>query len=228
MCIISVPVESAKPMRRPGNRFNLLLKVLTSRPVSADNKKNPYRFMQQQPRLGQRVYVSAQAHVSGAVTLADDVSIWPMAVVRGDVNQITVGERCNIQDNAVLHVTHEGPDTPQGGPLFLAEDVTIGHGAVLHACTIGPRCLIGMGAIIMDRVELEADVMIAAGAVVTPGTRASAGTLWKGNPARMARELGGHEISMLRYSAEHYVRLKDLYLAQINAAAKPFNRDLSC
>jgi len=181
--------------------------------VNTKNKKNPYRFMQLQPQLGLRVFVSRQAHVSGAVTLADDVSIWPMAVLRGDVNRIIVGARCNIQDNAVLHVTHEGPDTPEGGPLSLAEDVTVGHGAILHACSIGPRCLIGMGAIIMDRVELEADVMIAAGAVITPGTRVASGTLWKGNPARLSRALSEHEIDMLQYSAAHYVRLKDLYLA---------------
>lgn len=198
------------------------MKVITSRPVTTHKKKNPYRFMQLQPQLGQRIFISPQAHVSGAVSLADDVSIWPMAVLRGDVNQITIGARCNIQDNAVLHVTHEGPDTPEGGPLILAEDVTVGHGAILHACSIGPRCLIGMGAIIMDRVVLEADVMIAAGAVVTPGTRVSGRTLWKGNPARLSRELSQREIDMLQYSAAHYVRLKDLYLAGSTAG------ELSC
>lgn len=174
--------------------------------------------MQLQPLLGQRVFISRQAHVSGAVTLADDVSIWPMAVLRGDVNQITIGARCNIQDNAVLHVTHEGPDTPDGRPLLLAQDITVGHGAILHACSIGPRCLIGMGAILMDRVELEADVMIAAGAVVTPGTHLPQGTLWKGNPARFSRVLNAHEIDMLEYSAAHYVRLKDLYLVRRTTA----------
>jgi carbonic anhydrase/acetyltransferase-like protein (isoleucine patch superfamily) len=145
-----------------------------------------------------------------------------MAVLRGDVNRISIGARCNIQDNAVLHVTHEGPDNPEGGPLMLAEDITVGHGAILHACTIGPRCLVGMGAIIMDRAILEADTMIAAGAVVTPGTRVTGGSLWKGNPARPARELSEREISMLKYSAEHYVRLKDLYLARSQSA------ELSC
>ncbi len=206
----------------PNSRFTCPPKVIPSPPVSDPEKKNPYRFMQLEPRFGARVLVSAKAHVSGSVSLADDVSIWPMAVLRGDVNHITIGARTNIQDNAVLHVTHEGPDTPEGGPLTLAEDITIGHGAILHACTIGPRCLVGMGAIIMDRVELEADVMIAAGAVVTPGTFLRRGTLWKGNPARLARELSEHEIQMLHYSAQHYVRLKDHYLAR----ARP--DDLSC
>jgi len=184
--------------------------------------------MELQPQLGQRVFISPQAYVFGAVTLADDVSIWPMAVVRGDVNQISIGARCNIQDTAVLHVTHEGPDTPEGGPLSLAEDITIGHGAILHACTIGPRCVIGMGAIVMDRVVVEADVMIAAGAVVTPGTRLVSGTLWKGNPARLARELSEHEIHMLRYSAEHYVRLKNLQLARLPAANSNADGQVRC
>ena len=166
-----------------------------------------------QPRFGERVLVSAQAHVSGSVVLGDDVSVWPMAVIRGDVNRIEVGARCNIQDGAILHVTHEGPYSPQGGPLILAEDITVGHGVILHACTIGHRCLIGMGAIVMDGVILEDDVMIAAGAVVTPGTVVTSRTLWKGNPARLARPLTEQQVTMLEYNAAHYVRLKDLYLA---------------
>lgn len=170
--------------------------------------------MQAQPRLGERVYVSTQAHVSGSVSLGDDVSIWPMAVIRGDVNRIEVGARCNIQDGAVLHVTHEGPYSPLGGPLLLAEDITVGHGVILHACTIGQHCLVGMGAIVMDGAVLEAEAMIAAGAVVTPGTKVPARTLWKGNPARLARPLTEQQVAMLHYSAEHYVRLKDLQLAK--------------
>jgi len=181
--------------------------------MKTDDYDRTYRFLLEQPRLGRRVFVSAQAHVSGSVTLADDVSIWPMAVLRGDVNHISVGARCNIQDGAILHVTHEGPYSPQGGPLTLAEDITIGHGVILHACTIGHRCLVGMGAIVMDEAVLEDDAMIAAGAVVTPGTVVPSRTLWKGNPARLARPLSDEQVKMLRYSAEHYVRLKDLQLA---------------
>jgi len=172
-----------------------------------------YRFLQEQPCFGKRVYVSAHASVSGSVVLGDDVSIWPMAVVRGDVNHIEIGQRCNIQDGAVLHVTHEGPYSPGGRPLILGNDITVGHGAILHACTIGHRCFVGMGAIVMDGAVLEADSMIAAGAVVTPGMIVPARTLWKGNPARLARPLNDEQAAMLRYSAENYVRLKDLYLA---------------
>jgi len=180
-----------------------------------------YRFMQQQPRFGQRVFVSAYASVSGSVVLGDDVSIWPMAVIRGDVNHIEIGRRCNIQDGAVLHVTHEGPYSPLGGALTLEDDITVGHGVILHACSIGHRCLVGMGAIVMDGAVLEDECMIAAGAVVTPGTVVASRTLWKGNPARMARPLTDEQVAMLGYSAEHYVRLKDLYLARDGAAPMP-------
>lgn len=175
--------------------------------------------MYRKPRFGARVYVASQAYVSGAVSLGDDVSVWPMAVLRGDVNAIEVGARCNIQDGSVLHVTHEGPYSPEGGALALGEDVTVGHGVILHACTIGHRCLVGMGAIVMDGAVLEDDCMIAAGAVVTPGTRVTSGTLWKGNPARLARPLSDEQVAMLEYSAHHYVRLKDHYLAEESSKA---------
>lgn len=170
--------------------------------------------MLEQPSIGNAVYIDEKAHVSGSVVLGDDVSVWPMAVIRGDVNHIQIGARSNIQDGAVLHVTHEGPWAPEGIPLILGEDITVGHGAILHGCTIGDRCLVGMGAIVMDGAELEPDSMIAAGAIVTPGTQVSSGTLWRGNPARQARELSSKEVSNQRYSALHYVRLKDLYLQQ--------------
>ena len=166
------------------------------------------------PQQRDRVFIHKSAHVSGAVTLGDDVSVWPMAVIRGDVNRISIGARCNIQDGAVLHVTHESSWAPDGIPLVLGEDITVGHGAILHACRVGDRCLVGMGAIVMDGAEMEADSMVAAGAVVTPGTRIPSGTLWKGNPARQARELKESEIRNLEYSARHYVRLKDRYLEQ--------------
>ena len=176
-------------------------------------QKNIYRFMLERPQLGKRVYIHSAASVSGAVTLGDDVSVWPMAVLRGDVNRIFVGARSNIQDGSILHVTHESVAQPEGRALVIGSDVTVGHGAILHACTIGDRCLIGMGAIVMDDVVLEAGALIAGGAVVTPGKVVRAGTLWRGNPARQARELSAKEIEYHAYSAAHYVRLKDLYLA---------------
>lgn len=179
--------------------------------MNPDNKSKIFRFMYEKPELGERVFIDPAARVSGAVSLGDDVSIWPMSVVRGDVNRIVIGARSNIQDGSVLHVTHESSWQPDGMPLVLGEDVTVGHAAVLHACTIGDRCLVGMGAVIMDGAVLEADSMVAGGAVVPPGKRIASGTLWRGNPARYARDLTGAEVGGLLYSARHYVRLKDLY-----------------
>ena len=176
--------------------------------------KNIFRFKDESPRLGARVHIDAHASVSGAVILADDVSVWPMAVVRGDVNRIRVGARSNIQDAAVLHVTHESAWQPDGLMLTMGEDVTVGHAAVLHACSIGNRCLVGMGAIVMDGAVLENDSIVAGGAVVPPGKVVRAGTLWRGNPARYVRDLSQGEVENLLYNARHYVRLKDLYLKQ--------------
>jgi carbonic anhydrase/acetyltransferase-like protein (isoleucine patch superfamily) len=182
--------------------------------MNTPGHSNVYRFMDETPQLGQRVFLHPTASVSGAVELGDDVSIWPMAVLRGDVNRITIGARSNIQDGSVLHVTHESEALPTGRPLVVGADVTVGHGVILHACTIGDRCLIGMGAIVMDGVVVGKDSLIAGGAVVTPGTAVPPGTLWRGNPARLARELSDKEIAYQAYSAAHYARLKDLYLAR--------------
>jgi carbonic anhydrase/acetyltransferase-like protein (isoleucine patch superfamily) len=182
--------------------------------MCSSENSNTYRFMRERPELGQRVFIHPTASVSGAVKLGDDVSIWPMCALRGDVNRMSIGARSNIQDGSVLHVTHESRSQPEGLPLLIGEDVTVGHGAILHACTVGDRCLIGMGAIVLDGAVVEPDSMVGAGAVVTPRTRVPSGTLWRGNPARQARTLSPEEIHYLLYSAEHYVRLKDLYLAE--------------
>ncbi|MCB1589172.1 MAG: gamma carbonic anhydrase family protein [Xanthomonadales bacterium] len=171
-------------------------------------------YQGQRPQLGQGCWIDPQATVIGDVVLGDEVSVWPQAVIRGDVNHIRIGARSNVQDAAVLHVTHDGPYTPGGRPLLIAEDVTIGHGAILHACTVGRACLIGMKAVILDGAVLEDECMIGAGAVVPPGKRVARGTLWLGNPARCARELRPEEIENLHYSAAHYVRLKNRYLVE--------------
>ncbi len=171
----------------------------------------PYRDIF--PKLGSAVYVDEASVVIGDVELGDDVSLWPGAVARGDVNRIRIGARSNVQDGAVLHVTHDGPYTPGGSPLIVGADVTIGHGAILHACTIGDTCLIGMHATVLDGARMSRHSMIAAGAVVSPGKVVGEGELWLGNPARMARRLTDMQIEQLHYSAQHYVRLKNEYLA---------------
>jgi len=164
------------------------------------------------PVLGARVFVDPAAVVIGRVSLGDDVSVWPMAVLRGDVNEIRVGDRTNIQDGAVLHVTHDGPYTPGGLPLVVGADVTVGHNVTLHACNIGDRCLIGMNACVMDGAVLEADILLGAASLVTPGQRLAARSLYRGSPCQRIRDLEPQELEMLHYSAGHYVRLKDRHL----------------
>lgn len=169
-------------------------------------------YLEHHPQLGARVYVDPAAVVIGRVVLGDDVSVWPTAVIRGDVERIEIGARTSIQDGAVLHVTHDGPYKPGGRGLFIGADVTVGHKVMLHACTIGNTCLIGMGAILLDDVVVEEHVMIGAGTLVPPRQTLQSGGLYVGSPARRARELTPRELEFLKYSAAHYVRLKDQYL----------------
>lgn len=176
---------------------------------------NPVRSWQgRHPVLGKRVYVDPAATVIGAVELGDDVSVWPGAVIRGDVNRIVIGARTNVQDGAIIHVTHDGPYTPGGAPCLIGRDVTIGHGAVVHACTLGDACLVGIHATILDGAIIETHAFVGAGALVAPGKRVGAGELWLGSPARCVRTLDARAIEQLDYSAAHYVRLKDAYLAR--------------
>mgnify|MGYP001594747234 CR=1 FL=1 len=164
------------------------------------------------PTLGPGAYVDEQACVIGDVHLGEDASVWPFATVRGDVNRIRIGARSNVQDNSVLHVTHDGPYTPGGADLLIGDDVTLGHGVILHACHIGNRVLVGMGSLLLDKVVVEDEVFIAAGSLVSPGKRLQSGWLYAGRPAKPVRELKPEEIANLSYSAAHYVRVKNRYL----------------
>ncbi|MBC7988521.1 MAG: gamma carbonic anhydrase family protein [Luteimonas sp.] len=176
------------------------------------NRIRPYRGVL--PTLGARTYIDAAATVIGDVVLGDDVSIWPMTVVRGDVNFIRIGARSNVQDGTVIHVSHDGPHAKLGGfATVIGEDVTIGHKAIIHACRIEDAALIGMGAVILDGAVVKKHGFVGAGALVAPGKVVGEGELWLGNPARLARRLSDAEIEALYYSAQHYVRLKDEYLA---------------
>lgn len=171
-------------------------------------------YLDHHPRLGQRVWVDPAATLIGDVVLDDDASLWPGTIVRGDVNHIRIGARTNIQDGTIVHVTHDGPYTrPDGFPTIIGDDVTIGHGAIIHACTIGNAVLIGMGATVLDGAMVMDHGFVGAGAVVPPGKKVLAGELWLGNPAKPVRHLTDKEIEQLYYSAKHYVRLKDEYLA---------------
>ena len=164
------------------------------------------------PTLAEGVYVDPAATLIGDVHLGRDVSIWPGAVVRGDMHHIHIGDRSNVQDNAVLHITHASGFNPDGFPLSIAEDVVIGHSAVLHGCTVESRVLIGIGAIINDGAVVHSDVIVGAGAVVPPGRILESGRVYAGNPAREKRPLNDNERKFLTYSPQNYIRLKNQYL----------------
>ncbi|MGB1311651.1 MAG: gamma carbonic anhydrase family protein [Leucothrix sp.] len=165
-------------------------------------------FCNHTPTIDTSAFVDDMAYVSGQTTIGADSSVWPMAVIRGDVNTITIGKRTNVQDGAVLHVTHDGPYTKSGGQsLKIGNDVTIGHKAVLHACAIGNRCLIGMNATILDGAVIEDNTMVGAASLVTPGKTLESGFLWMGSPVKKVRPLTAKEIEWLSYSASHYVTL---------------------
>jgi carbonic anhydrase/acetyltransferase-like protein (isoleucine patch superfamily) len=161
------------------------------------------------PTLGERVYIDPMAAVIGDVHLGDDCSVWPHTVIRGDMHRIRIGARCSIQDGSVLHITHAGPYEPDGFPLTLGDDVTVGHRAVLHGCTIGNRVLICIGAIVMDGVVVEDEVVIAAGSLVPPGKKLASGFLYVGSPAKQSRPLSENEKAFFTYGASNYSQLKE-------------------
>jgi carbonic anhydrase/acetyltransferase-like protein (isoleucine patch superfamily) len=164
------------------------------------------------PAVGANVFVHSSAQVIGDVIVGDDCSIWPNAVIRGDVNSIRIGNGTNIQDLVMCHVTHKSAHLPDGYTLTIGDHVTIGHSAILHGCSIGNDVLIGMGSIILDDVVIEDNVMVGAGSLVTSGKRLVSGYLYIGSPAKQVRALTPDEITGLRYSAEHYIRVKNNFL----------------
>lgn len=159
------------------------------------------------PQIADDVFIDETALVSGDVVIGKQSSVWPMAVIRGDVNSIVIGDRTNIQDGCILHVTHEGP-YGAGRALKIGNDVTVGHGAILHACTIEDGCLIGMSVTVLDGAIVHSQVIVGAGSLVPPNKELESGYLYLGNPVRRSRALTDKEKSYLQYSAEHYVRLK--------------------
>ncbi len=164
-----------------------------------------------QPEFAAGVYVDTTALVIGRVTIGADSSVWPMTVIRGDVNRIRIGARTNIQDGSVLHVSSPRPDLPDGWALEIGDDVTVGHKVVLHGCTIGDRCLIGIGAMVLDGAVVPPETQIGAGCLVPPGKVLEGGYLYLGSPARQARPLTNAERAGLGRIAAHYVELKDRY-----------------
>ena len=166
------------------------------------------------PKQGDRVMIDSSSVVIGDVRLGDDVSIWPLVAIRGDVNYVAIGARTNIQDGSVLHVTHKSSYNPEGNPLIVGEEVTVGHKVMLHGCTIGNRVLVGMGSILLDGVVVEDDVMIGAGSLVPQNKRLESGFLYLGSPVKQIRPLTEAEIEGLKHSANNYVKWKNDYLDQ--------------
>lgn len=165
------------------------------------------------PQIAAGVYIHPSACVIGDVILGDDASIWPGCVVRGDVNHIRIGTNTNVQDLSVLHTSHKSSWDPAGAPLIIGDNVTIGHKVILHGCTIEDECLIGMGSIVMDKAIVQKHVLLAAGSLVPAGKVLESGYLYMGSPAKKIRPLTQKELEHFLYSAKHYIKLKDNYLA---------------
>jgi len=164
------------------------------------------------PVLGTDVFIDPTALVIGDVHIGDQCSVWPMTVIRGDIHRIRIGERSSIQDGSVLHVTHAGPYNPNGYPLTLGSEVTVGHSVTLHGCNLGNRILVGMSTTIMDGAVVEDEVVIGAGSLVTEGKTLKSGWLYMGRPARAVRELTPAEKKYFKYTADRYVQLGERYI----------------
>ena len=166
-------------------------------------------FENHEPKIAPSAFVDESAVVTGDVVIGADSSVWPMCSVRGDIHSISIGERSNIQDGSILHVTHDSEFAPGGNALSIGDNVTVGHSAVVHACTVEDLVLVGMGSVILDGAVIKAGVIVGAGSLVPPGKVLESGYLWLGSPVRRARELTDREKAHLAYSAAHYVDLKN-------------------
>lgn len=173
--------------------------------------KNIQTFQNKTPQLEKSTYVHESATIIGEVFIGENSSIWPSTVIRGDVNFIRIGKNTNIQDLSMLHVNHKSSDDPDGSPLIIGDNVTIGHTVILHGCNIEDECLIGMGSIVMDKAVVQKQVLLAAGSLVPEGKVLESGNLYVGRPAKKVRALTQAEIAGLKASADNYVKLKNQY-----------------
>lgn len=169
-------------------------------------------FRGKQPKLGERVWVDDSAVIIGDVEIGDDSSVWPLVSIRGDMHQIRIGARSSIQDNSCLHITHASEFNPEGHPLTIGDDVTVGHMVMLHGCTIGNQVLVGMSSTILDGVVVEDNVVIGAGSLVPPGKKLESGYLYLGSPVKQVRPLTEAELNYFHYACQNYVKLKNEYL----------------
>lgn len=188
------------------------VKTYTKSSLMKNNTLRSYKGIT--PTIGNNSYVDESAVLIGDIVIGVDASVWPLVAGRGDVNKIRIGDRTNIQDGTILHVTRRSNHQPDGFPLIIGDDVTVGHQCMLHGCTLGNRILVGMGAIIMDGTVVEDDVFIGAGTVVPPNKVLRSGYLYVGNPMKEARLLKDKELEFLKQSANNYVVLKNEYLEE--------------
>ena len=165
------------------------------------------------PEIGDDTWVAPNATIVGDTVIGKGCSIWFNAVVRGDVNSIQIGKNSNVQDHCMLHVSHKNDAKPNGSPLIIGEDVTVGHHVTLHGCTIGNRVLVGINTVILDDVIIEDDVMIGAGSLVPPRKVLKSGYLYVGSPVQQVRPLTEKELAFLPYSARHYVKVQNNHKA---------------
>jgi carbonic anhydrase/acetyltransferase-like protein (isoleucine patch superfamily) len=171
--------------------------------------KNIRSFEDYTPLIDVTAFIDDSAVVTGNVIIGKDSSVWPCCSVRGDIHSIRIGERTNIQDGSVLHVTHDSEFAPGGGKLMVGNDITVGHNVVLHACTVEDLCLIGMGSVVLDGALVQSGAMVGAGSLVPPNKVLEGGYMWLGSPVKKVRELTEKEQAFLVYSAKHYVDLKN-------------------
>ena len=175
-----------------------------------------YEFLKKSPQFDDSVFVAPSADIIGDVVLGSDSSVWFNSTIRGDVNFIRIGDRTNIQDNASIHVMN------QTGPTHIGDDVTIGHNAMVHGCTIADRVLIGIHATILDEAVIPSDVIIAAGTLVPPKKVLESGYLYMGSPAKKARKLSDDEIASIKQSAQNYVKYQRTYRQVDTYEKNPF------
>jgi carbonic anhydrase/acetyltransferase-like protein (isoleucine patch superfamily) len=192
--------EPKEVCARPSHRDSPRLSVIVPAAAAASSSSSP-------STATSPAFVAPNATILGSVELGQGASVWYGAVLRGDVNAIRVGARTNLQDNVVVHVARHTSGSNPPRPTVIGADCTVGHGATLHACTIGDGCLIGMNATVLDGAVVESGSIVAAGALVPPGAVVKSGTVWAGQPARLLRALESDERSFIAASAQNYAKL---------------------